>query len=128
MALMTTFAGLGAVFKKTVPDKVAADDACYLPSLFIRRIKSVTVRLLHTTCKPGKDRVFEILQENPHSASMQAQGLSADTLYLFAELLEKIFREIFLNRSISHKHLNMPNHTQLTKPQDKSILSRSIRE
>ncbi len=50
MALMTTFAGLGVVFKKTVPDKASADDACYLPSLFIRRIKSVTVRLLLTTC------------------------------------------------------------------------------
>ena len=48
MALFPSCIGLAAVFQKAVPDKAAAaDDPCHLLSLFVCRIKPVTVRLLH---------------------------------------------------------------------------------
>ena len=50
MALFPPLIRLGRVFQKAVPDKAAAaDDPCHLLSLFVCRIKPVTVHLLHVS-------------------------------------------------------------------------------
>ena len=53
MALPAPLIGLGAVFQKAIPDKVAAaNDACHHLHLVICWIKPVAVRLLHEYILP----------------------------------------------------------------------------